>query len=115
MGYEDRVASGLKGLEAVSTGICSGCDKCMGIYGYETTDKVRFEEDWASGWLPEDGSFSHGACGICGSSLGGNRYMWHWIRPNDTGSVVGQPIEHESDACVDCVQYLANGTLPDED
>jgi hypothetical protein len=68
---------------------------------------AEFNEAYENGEVCEEGSFSWSSCGICGSSLGGDRYPWHWIDEN--GEIV-----HESDACVDCVVFLANGDEPED-
>ena len=67
---------------------------------------VAFWVAWESGMIPDEGSFSHSGCGICNSHLGGDRYDWHYIDGDGE-------IQHESDACADCVMYLANGTEPE--
>lgn len=66
-----------------------------------------------AGKLDESGgSFSWRPCGICGTTLGGDRCVWHWIYGGDEYGK-GGTIEHESDACTDCVYYLANGDEPE--
>lgn len=133
--YTDRVESGLKGLTAVSTGTCPGCDECReshGLYGVEEDEygwfepdrgghvvyhateegalkaaRERFEQDWSSGHVDSESSFSWSSCGICGSTLGGDREIWHGL-DDLTGTLY-----HFDDACTDCVVYLANGDEPE--
>jgi len=140
MSYENDVKDGTKGLEAVSTGICCGCETCRESFDeYTVQDELEgyrvpawdadcdepiffrteegatmvaeslFEEAWRSGKAYDEAHFSWGDCDICGSSLGGDREVWHAI-DCDTGELV-----HGDSACVDCIMYLANGVLPDDD
>ena len=144
--YTDRVERNLEGLEAVSTGVCPGCEECARNLGYEVAEcdseycsddchvevgpfpnshsnlnpqthhpseahaqaamMERFAEDWSSGKVFSEGSFSQAGCGICGSSLGGTLYPWHAL--DSDGELL-----HFDDACVDCVVYLANGDEPE--
>ena len=83
--YANAVAANLKGLEFVSVGICDSCEEC----------KDRSDE----------ASFSWRSCGVCGSKLAGDRFVWH---AQLDGNLV-----HFDDACVDCVQYIANGEEPE--
>jgi len=108
--YCEAVERNLKGLEGVSTGDCPGCEQCA-----ENADMTPEEHEEA--WGSMDGaeaSFSWRSCGICGCHLGGDRHVWHFIIPKD-GSCVGQPIYHEDDACTDCVMFLANGDVPEDE
>jgi len=104
--YTDAVESGLRGLEAVSTGLCPGCDDCADAFGYESTE--AFTADYETGQVYDEGHFSWNGCGICGSSLDGTLEHWHAI-DKETKRIV-----HFDDACMDCVLYIANGDEPDE-
>ena len=84
--YTDRADRGLMGLIAPSSGLCPGCEEC---------------ED-----ASDEGSFSWSGCGICNSTLGGDRYVWHYL--DEDGEV-----QHERDACFDCVMYMSNGDDPE--
>ena len=66
----------------------------------------EFKELWANGDVFDEGGFSRYQCGICGSPLGGNRQVWHYV--DDNGEIC-----HEDDACDNCVAFLANGDLPE--
>ena len=90
--YTDRVEANLKGLKAVSTGVCPGCEVCAEDHGFGE-NMEDFEHAWSS-------------CGICGNHLSGTMHVWHWV--DDEGEIM-----HETDACVDCVVYLANGEEPE--
>ncbi len=57
-------------------------------------------------------SFSWVSCGICRTTLGGNRCTWHWIRGGDENGKGGD-IVHEDNMCMDCVLFLANGDEPE--
>lgn len=107
--YQERVAKSLEGLEAVSTGVCPGCSRCAKDHGYHPDNPESmqaFEDAWCNGEIQGEPSFSWRSCGICHSPLGGDREPWHYVQ--------GGEIYHESGACVDCIAYLANGTIPEE-
>lgn len=55
----------------------------------------------------DEGGFSHRSCECCGNPLGGNRYAAHAIA--DDGSIL------HYDICSDCLFYLANGDLPEDE
>lgn len=109
--FTDAVARGLKGLEAVSTGICPGCDTCCDEQRYDSLEVLQ--SAWEAGDVFSEPSFSSLGCDICGTNLGGNFECWHYIVPSESGGVVGQGIKHGDRACVDCIMYLANGDEPD--
>ena len=98
--YTDAVERGLKGLEAPSVGMSPGCPQC---------EELRIGDE-----LIDEGSFSWSGCGICGSSLGGDRYVWHWLEPHREEGRTEAELHHEDDACADCVMYLANGDEPEQ-
>src|SRR5215475_6853029 len=104
--YTEAVARGLRGLDAVSTGLCPGCDECADAYGYES--QTDFDADYEAGKVYDEGHFSWSACGICGSGLGGTREHWHALDEET------DRLYHFDDACVDCVVYLANGDEPED-
>ena len=83
------------------------CELCLGDGDREPTEK-DFAEQVSSGEVYSEPFFSWIGCDICGSGLGGNFEPWHCV--NADGEIV-----HGERACVDCVQYLANGTLPGDE
>ncbi len=89
--YIARVQETLDRCRAASVGTCEGCLECAAELG---------------GDLNDEGCFSWSACGICGCTLGGDRYIWHWLDEDNE-------LMHERDACTDCVFYMANGDLPE--
>jgi len=102
----ERVERELEGLEAVSTGACPTCPQCMDEDGYEDPDE--HEEAVSCGDVYDEPGFSWRPCGICGCHLGGDRHRWHWL--DEDGDIV-----HEDDACSDCVYFLANGDVPEDE
>jgi len=103
--FTDAFERGMQGMIGVSSGSCPGCEKCM--EGYATADAHR--KAWERGETPESPTFSWSACGVCGTTLGGDRSVWHWIDPNDPK----REINHEHDMCTDCVLFHANGDEPE--
>jgi hypothetical protein len=85
--YTKAVERNLEGLEAVSVGPCPGCEECA--------DNPEGES-----------GFSWSSCGVCGSTLGGDRFPWHFIFEGE--------IQHADDCCVDCYIYIANGEEPED-
>jgi hypothetical protein len=135
--YTDTVERSLRGLEAVSTGVCPGCPECMERWSYVALDgfgernywgiparpdagrwltergvadaaRELFDVDYSSGVVESESGFSWKDCGICGSTLGGNREAWH-ARDAETKALC-----HFDDACTDCGVYLTNGDEPEE-
>ena len=104
--YVERVERSLEGLEGVSAGgVCPTCPTCMERDGYD--DEELHEEAWSCGEVYGEPSFSRYPCGICGCHLGGDRSAWHFILDGE--------IHHEDDACTDCVFFLANGDVPEDE
>jgi hypothetical protein len=104
MSFVERVEANLKGLTAVSTGPCPGCDECREHFGFDMlADMDAAIED---GSICAEPSFSSSGCGICDSALGGDLEVWHGVDSN--GAIL-----HFDDACVDCVVFLANGDVPE--
>lgn len=132
--YVNAVKHGLRGMTGVSSGICPGCEQCRNEYGQlvrcscqdsnggepdpycpdcdgrgmRLPTMAEFDEQWSSGKVFSEPSFSWGSCGVCGSSLGGDREIWHWVDKDGA-------IHHEDDMCVDCVCYIANGDIPERE
>lgn len=98
------VEKGLENMVGVSTGVCPGCETCADMFA--NSDIEELAQGWENGSIFSEPSFSKSPCGICGSYLGGDREIWHWIDENNH-------IQHEDDCCVDCMLYLANGDEPE--
>lgn len=117
--YVQAVTRGLEGLQAVSTGVCPGCSTCAHEHDYsdDNDDPDRtlaaFDEAWRSGKVDSEASFSWSPCDICGSSLGGDREIWHAIMGQPGEDLKGRSIEHLNSCCTDCVMFLANGDEPE--
>jgi hypothetical protein len=93
--YECAVASGLKGLEHVSTGVLPGCHECGVPDGATDEDREMAEES----------SFSWSSCDVCCSSLGGDRHKAHGVDRN--GDIL------HLEVCTDCLYYINYGCLDD--
>lgn len=104
--FRRAVKRGLAGLKAPSTGQCPGCPECADSEGLSSEDHDRA---WHDGKLDSDAHFfSWSPCNICGTRLGGDREVWHWLDSDDA-------LNHGDSACTDCVLYLANGDEPEID
>jgi hypothetical protein len=95
--YKVAVDRGLEGLSHVSSGACSGCEKCRDDYGYDD-EAETFESE------PEP-YFSKASCDACGSKLAGNRHPLHGVGSDNK-------ILH-LDVCMDCVYYVEYDRLDD--
>jgi hypothetical protein len=62
---------------------------------------------WEDGEIVNEAHFSRSGCDICGTVLGGDFEVWHYV---DTDT---QKMYHGHNACVDCVVFLANGEEPE--
>jgi hypothetical protein len=62
---------------------------------------------------PVEPFFSWSPCECCGGRLGGNRETYSFATEGEA-LVTGQAKVFQADICVDCVYYLAYGTLDDE-
>lgn len=102
--FTKSVEGGLQGCDAVSTGLCPGCEECAGDAGVDVSELGDLIEN---GTVWSESHFSSSPCDICGSSLGGDREVWHWL--DKDGEIM-----HGDGVCVDCVMYLANGDEPEE-
>lgn len=95
--FEKAVEQQLEGVEAVSTGLCSGCQTCLDDWNCSA-------EDIESGAAFDEGMFSGVDCEGCGSSLAGDRHAAHGLVDDDLVHLV---------VCTDCLLYLANGDIPE--
>ena len=98
----------------ISPGIAPCCSQCQSEY-----DKTSGElaHDLEHGNLADEPSFSHHSCECCGNGLGGNRYVAHalvQVKSNDNPRKLQWLTEHY-EICEDCVLYIANGDVPDEE
>jgi len=75
----------------------------------EAAAREAFADAWRSCRIDDDTrGFSFSDCGVCDTTLGGDRYVWHAI--GEDGALL-----HFDDACSDCVLYLANGDVPERE
>jgi len=101
--YQARFEAGTNGLEFISTGINSKCTECQCIYGYE--NEHEFEIAVENQDVLDEGSFSNSYCDICGSMLGGDKFIAHGINKDEE-------LVH-LEICVDCMYYNEYGQLDD--
>lgn len=99
--FTDAIKHYTSGLSFLSPGLCRSCPECQSIYGM-AEDSHRWDVVSDEGW------FSWSRCDCCGTSLGGNRYAAH-----ARGGTNGDGKLIHLDICGDCLQYLANGTEPE--
>lgn len=120
--FVEAIQANTKGLTAVSTGLCPGCEECMEDYPGIGQTREQFEEAIANGTIVQEPFFSSEGCDLCGSHLGGNFEPWHAVDADRRPAAFTLPgwagadseIVHGARACVDCVRYLANGDLPED-
>jgi len=102
--YLEAVERNLYGCEGVSTGPCPGCPQCA---SYAGMGEEEHREAWEAGKIESEPYFSWSPCDVCGSPLGGDREDLHYVSEGE--------IYHGGEVCVDCMIYLANGDVPDDE
>lgn len=102
--FVQAVETSMKGCEAVSVGVCSGCSDCQEALGYccEWSLEAALDD------IADEPHFSKSSCDCCGSTLAGDRHAGHYIDVGDKDRTI-----HHMDVCVDCLTYLANGDEPE--
>ena len=95
-----------EGLHYLSVGLCCECGECRSTTGLS---RKQLKQGAESGSVSDEGGFSRSSCDTCGSCLGGQRYAGHaYITLDD-----GRDVLTHLDVCTDCLQYIANGELPE--
>ena len=136
----ERVDKMLAGLEAVSTGLCPGCDECRSNWReYQAVehDDSPLPDGWTEAWTVPAIEGSLFATEELAEAAAREAFEDDW----SAGHVYSEPsfsrspcdicssplggdredyhyildgrTHHDSGACVDCVCYLANGDVPD--
>lgn len=103
--FEKSFAKETKGLVNLFVGFIPTCEECLQKH------EICCEHMAATLEISEEGSFSHSQCDGCSSELGGNRYSAHGICIEDS-DFAGEILH--MDVCEDCVQYIANGEIPED-
>jgi hypothetical protein len=109
--YEKRVNEGRARLgdsmneTDIDASVSCDCPTCRDRFGYGFTsgrgfERVKFQDAIERQDVLDEGSFSWRPCELCGSTLGGDRFIAHTGR--------GDHLE----ICADCLVYLANGEVP---
>lgn len=59
----------------------------------------------------DDLGFTWHSCDLCNSPLGGDRYSAHVLN-----TIEGKTeVTHDLEVCTDCIMYIANGDVPDDE
>jgi len=133
--YEQAFNHNTRGLQFLSVGACPGCRECgleTRFILHPTGDEFETEAEARGAMEPgdtleirepsehdreraEEAGFSWSECDFCGCTLGGSRYPAHAILADTPADAQrpGRKISHFQ-VCEDCLQYVANGTLPGE-
>jgi hypothetical protein len=100
--WEDRVieAQNATDRKSIDPGVCASCADCQSAYGMTEAEMTEAQENDR---LNDEGGFSWSSLRLLRKHLGGDRYAAHGF--------IDDKIVHY-DVCVDCLMYLANGTLP---
>ncbi len=109
--FVQAFVKGLEGLQAVSSGVCPGCETCRESLGYESLKALH--KAWQTGETPDESHFSWSPCDVCGCRLGGDRHIWHAIPGQPGENLKGKEILHFEGMCTDCVLFYANGDEPE--
>lgn len=139
--YTDAVAHNLKGCEAISTGLCPGCDECRaGFDNYKVQENTGDDDELYWYFLADDTKqFTTEELAEAAAKQAfeddyhngtlSSEASFSWRECGICGSRLGgdredwhyvaknskgiDTIYHHDDACVDCVIYLANGEEPE--
>jgi hypothetical protein len=104
--YTDAFELNMKDVEAPSVGACPGCETCWEHFGPDAETIEEFDEMYERGEVCDEASFSWHGCACCGTSLGGDRHVWHYIWDDE--------IVHDDDCCTDCALFMSNGDEPED-
>lgn len=96
--YKKRISTTLDGLDYVSIGPCPSCVECL-----ERDNPGDTPEEWHD--MACEPRFSGSSCGLCRSTLCGDRYSAHALSKDIN-------IVH-FDVCADCHYYVEHGRLDD--
>jgi predicted metal-binding protein len=92
----------LDGLEPVFAGAACGCEACgLGDLAHPDDDQSRFEaaETLGMSWY---------RCEVCGGDPGERHAAHGWLKTDE-----GEELVHLT-VCTDCLVFVANGDLPDD-
>jgi hypothetical protein len=98
------VAEGVKRLgDTPSSGHCPHCKTCAEDLGFKSVK--AYDAAYEAGRVVDEPHFSWRPCQVCGTTLGGDRECFHYLRDGK--------VEHGERMCTDCMLYLANGDVPE--
>jgi len=103
--YTQAFTHGIEGLDALSTGLCPGCEECASTFGYNSPE--AFNAAYEIQAVHDEGSFSWQGCDLCGSTLGGTKYIGHYLDSNGD-------LCHLDYICVDCLGYMEYEEEPED-
>ena len=136
--FTDAVERNLKGLTAVSSGVCPGCEQCRDEYGQKVTcrhcngtgyrnirpwglvdccfcdgdgSRPPTMEEFEEQWS-SGGAFSEPSFTCQGCDICGSSLGLDaepWHALDDNNEII-----HGEHCCQDCTCYLANGDIPEE-
>ena len=91
-----------EGMDFLCTGLCPDCQECADDCGFDSIEE--YNKALESGRIGGESNFSWSACDLCGSALGGDREVYHYV--DEDGNLV-----HGDSACTECVMELAGHYL----
>ena len=107
LSYTEAVKRNTDGMDHISVGFCPSCAQCSDEKGFCCLHSAQAAYD--AGKVTDEGSFSWSNCEGCGSTFGGDRFAAHgWANINGKITLL------HFEVCVDCLQFIANGELPEQ-
>ena len=97
----------------ISSGVCCSCGECQHQYDM-SEPQIADAQD--KGAIVEEGSFSWANCDCCKRDIAGDRHTAHALL-QDTTTIEGikklSYFNEHLEICSDCLEYIANDTIPE--